>query len=368
MIKKILITVAAIFLMIVFARIWFAVQLRYDTRHQALPLVKTIAIKKIGKKIETTLLPGTIAAWYEASIYARSQGYVKMWHHDIGDFVQKNELLAEIETPELDAQLREAEAKLKLVEAQHNIAEITAKRWKNLVKPDWVSRQATDEKIDIERAAKAKVSMVQSQIAHLQSLVNFKKVLAPFDGIVTERNTDIGKLINPGSQPNEIKPLFRIAQTDKLRLYVKIPEQYVTRMKPHMTVKLQLEAYPGQWFTAELYQTAEAIDPKHRTLLAQFFVKNSERKLLPGSYVTVWMPFTINEEYILLPVNTILFQRHGLQVAVVDSQNRVHLKKVAIHRDFGEQVEISSGLSSDEQVVINPPDFLQEGDEVRVSL
>lgn len=368
MIKKILILIAAVILIIIISRIWFAIQLKYDTQHLAYPLVKTITVKKIGQKTETIMLPGTIAAWYEASIYARSSGYVKIWYHDIGDSVQKDALLAEIEAPELDAQLREAQAKLKEAKAEHNIAKITAQRWKQLVKPDWVSRQATDEKIDIEHVARARIERVNAQIAHLQSLVDFEKVLAPFDGIITERNTDIGKLINLGSQPNETKPLFRIAQTDKLRLYVQVPEQYVTQMQPKMNVKLQMEAYPGQFFDATLYQTAEAIDPKTRTMLVQFFVKNTSHQLLPGNYVKVWIPFAINQNYIMLPINTILFQRHGLQVAVVDSQHRVHLKPISIHRDFGDRVEISSGLSSEEQVILNPPEYLQDGDEVRVIL
>jgi RND family efflux transporter MFP subunit len=367
MMKKILMMIAVITIVIISVRIWSAIQLRYDTKRLAIPVVKTMSVQKIGQKTETIMLPGTIAAWYEASIYARSKGYIKMWYHDIGDRVAKSDLLAEIETPELDAQLHEAQANLKVAEAEHALAKVTAKRWRNLVKTDFVSRQATDEKNDVEQVASAKIIMANAQVAHLQALVNFEKVIAPFDGIVTARNTDIGKLINVGSQPNEMKPLFRIAQTDKLRLYVQIPEQYATRLRPNMEVKLQLEAYPDQFFEAKLYQTAEAIDPNTHTMLAQFFVKNTRQQLLPGNYVKVWLPFSINPDYVILPINVILFQKNGLQVAVVDKQNRVHLKSISIHRDFGDQVEISSGLVSNEQVIVNPADSLRDDDEVIVT-
>ena len=354
-----------ILLFITSMRIWAVVLLRYNTNQQAVPVVKIIHATK-GQLTHDIVLPGTISAWHEASIYARTSGYIKNWYVDIGDTVTTGQILAEIEAPELDAQLHQAKAKLNVALAQNTLAQLTAKRWLNLVKSDWVSKQATDEKIDSAKAFAATVIAEQAAYKELETLVNFENVTAPFSGIITARDTDIGALINAGHNP-ESKPLFRLVQNDPLRLYVNIPQNYSSQITPQLQVNLIVEEHPGQLFKATLLETAKAIDPKTGTLLAQFIVQNKEGRLLPGSYTQVHFSLNTPSNTIRLPVNTMLFRAEGLQVATVDKSNRVRLKTVTMHRDFGREVEISSGINPGDRVIINPSDSIVNGERVRVS-
>ncbi len=357
--------VLIIMVVLVVSRVWAAILLRHDTNVMAVPLVKTIAAKR-APSTEHIILPGSLVAWHEAPIYARTNGYVKKWYVDIGYSVNKGDLLADIETPELNAQLRQTKADLNVVIAQLALARITATRWKNLLKTDSVSKQETDEKVYQADALAASVVAARSNYERLHELVGFERVIAPFKGIISARGTDIGALINEGSNPSA-KPLFRIVQSDPLRLYVKIPETYSTGIKPNMAVELQFSEHPGQEFKATLLKTAEAIDPVTRTLLAEFVVHNQKGLLLPGSYTTVDFSMSTSPNNVLLPVNTLIFRAEGLQVATINKKNQVVLKNISIAIDYGTEVEIKTGVKPGEQIIINPSDSIYQGEVVRIA-
>ena len=312
------------------------------------------------------VLPGTVLAWHEAPIYARTNGYVKTWYVDIGYAVNAGDILAEIETPELDASLRQAEADLNVTIANNKLAQTTAIRWKKLLKTDSVSIQETEEKVDEAEALAASVIAARANRDRLRELVGFEKVIAPFKGMISDRTTDIGKLVNQGSKPAEAKPLFRMVQTDPLRLYVKIPQTYVTRIQPNMLVRMEFAEHPGQLFFAKLLKTAQAIDTKTRTLLAEFKVNNHQGVLLPGGYTQVHFAMPSIATAVRLPVNTLIFRKRGLQIATLDSNSRVLLKKITVSCDFGNYVEVDSGIGAGEKIIINPSDSIYNGQQVNV--
>ncbi|HBI21803.1 MAG TPA: efflux RND transporter periplasmic adaptor subunit [Legionella sp.] len=351
-------------LIIVGMRVWAAILLHRNTNRQAIPIVKTVIAAR-GPMDNTIVLPGDIRAWHEAPIYARTSGYIKQWYVDIGDQVRAGTLLADIEAPELDAQLRQAEADLKVTIEQNKLAQSTAIRWVGLLTSDAVSKQETDEKVDAARALSARVIAARANRDKLRELVGFERITAPFEGTISARATDIGDLINAGSNTDE-KPLFRLVQTDPLRVYVKIPQSYATRIAPNMQVDLHVPERPGRAYKARLVQTARAIDPKTRTLLAQFVVDNKKGQLLPGSYTDVYFKLPASDQTIRLPINTLLFRSEGLQVATLDEKNHVVLKSVSIRRDFGTEVEMSRGVHAGDRIIINPSDSITNGEQVRV--
>ncbi|MCE0724856.1 MULTISPECIES: efflux RND transporter periplasmic adaptor subunit [Legionella] len=352
-----------ILVMIIF-RISAAINLRNETLAAAVPVVRVMTAEQ-EKGVDKIILPGNVQAWHESPIFARANGYIKKWYVDIGSHVKKGDLLAVIETPELDAQERQARADLKTAIANNQLAQITARRWLNLVKTKSVSQQETDEKVSTAAALDAAMFAAKANLQRLQELVGFQRVIAPFDGVITARATDIGDLIDAGSS-STAPPLFRIAQTKPLRIYVKIPQYYSSRIKPDMTVKLHFAEHPKQVFPAKLFETAQAIDPKTRTLLAQFVTPNKNGELLPGSYTEVWLSLPIPPKTVILPVNTLLFQAPGLQVATLDKDNKIVLKSVTLRRDFGSTVEIATGVLPGDRVVLNPPDAIRNGETVRV--
>lgn len=353
-----------ILLVIIFSRIQAAMTLRERTCAEAVTVVRVLTAKAASGK-EQIILPGNVSAWHEAPIYARTNGYVKNWFVDIGSQVKAGDLLAEIETPELNAQQRQAVADLNTAIANNKIAQSTARRWVHLLKTDSVSRQETEEKVSTAQAAQATMISAKENLARLNELVSFERVVAPFSGVITARATDIGDLINAGSSTTA-KPLFRIAQTDPLRIYVKIPQNYSARLTANMTVSLHFAEHPKQEFPAKLLDTAGAIDPATRTLLAQFVAANKQGILLPGGYTEVWFSLPLPSQTVRLPVNTLIFQAAGLQVAVVNTEHKIHLQPVTISRDFGAEVEIAAGVSPGEHIVLNPPDSITEGEMVRV--
>ena len=366
--RKIIISLGLLCLVMVLLismRIYDAVVLRLRTNAQILPLVSTVTALP-APKYEDFVLPGSISAWHTAPIYARTNGYVKRWLVDIGYIVKKGDLLAEIETPELDAQLRQAEADLTMLIAKNKLAQTTAARWRLLRKSDSVSQQETDEKVDLAEASEASVLAARANRDRLRELVSFERVVAPFDGIISLRATDIGALINAGSSPDEQFPLFQLVRINPLRVYVKIPQTYVASIKPDMVVNLELAEHPGERFEAKLLKTAHSIDPLTRTLLAQFVVENAKGELLPGGYTSVHFAMPVSSQTIRLPVNTLLFRKEGLQVATLNDNNRVVLKSIHIDRDFGNTVEINSGINPGEQIIINPSDSITNNDQVRV--
>jgi RND family efflux transporter MFP subunit len=360
---------AAIFLFIVLiliiSRIYAAIVLRNNTRAAAVTVVSVI-ITKQEKGHEKFILPGSVWAWHEAPIFARTNGYVKKWYVDIGSRVKAGDLLAEIETPELDAQARQAAADLNTAIANNKLAQSTAKRWVNLLKTESVSKQETDEKVSAAQALQAAMIAAKANLDRLNDLVGFQRVIAPFDGVITARATDIGALINSGSSTTA-KPLFRVAQTNPLRIYVKVPQNYSARLFPNMTVSLHFAEHPRKKFSAKLLDTANAIDPTTRTLLTQFVAENETGEILPGSYTSVWFSLPLPAHTVRLPVNTLLFQAEGLQVAIVDKDNKIVRKSVTLSRDFGSEVEVATGVNPGEKVVVNPPDSISNGETVRIA-
>lgn len=360
----VLIVLFSLILINVAARVYSARQLQQKTKQEQLPLV-AVTRAKAGEGTEQLILPGNVTAWHDATIYARTNGYIKKWYVDIGTKVKEGQLLAVIETPELDAQLRQAKADLNTAIANNSLAQSTAKRWINLLKTASVSQQETNEKVSAAAALTALVAASEANVNRLQELVNFERVNAPFDGVITARHTDIGALINQGSGTNI--PLFELAQTNPLRVYVKIPQNYAAQVKANMRVQLRFAEHPGQEFSAQLMQTAQALDPRTRTLLAQFKVDNSKGVLLAGGYTEVRFTLPLSANTIRIPVNALLFQAAGLQIAILDKNHRVELRSVTISRDFGNEVEIKSGIKPGERIILYPPDSINNGEQVRVA-
>jgi RND family efflux transporter MFP subunit len=313
---------------------------------------------------EEIILPGYVVAWHDATIYARTNGYIESWKVDIGARVKQGDLLAVISAPEVNAALKQTEADLVTAIANYNLAETTAKRWVFLLKTNSVSKQETDEKVSDAKAKKAIVDATTANRNRLRDLVSFQRVLAPFDGIVAARNTDIGRLINSGSGAK--LPLFRIVQSDPLRIYVRVPQYYAARINNDLKAQLLFPDHPGKRYPARLLNTAEAIDAATRTLLIQLITDNHEYELLSGGYVKVFLTIPGNKNFVRLPVNTLLFRADGLHVAAIDEDHKATLKPITINRDFGDYVEISSGVRVNERIIINPPDSLMSGQEVRI--
>lgn len=360
----ILIVLAGLILMGISSRIISYRNLKRDTQRQAIPIVATIDATS-DQAFEEIVLPGNILAWHETTIFARTNGYIKSWEHDIGSLVKRGDLLALIETPEVDAQLRQAEADLKTAIANNELAQSTAIRWQYLLTTNSVSKQETDERVSAAKSSDAIVKSMRANRDRLRELVYFKRVVAPFDGIITSRTTDIGSLIDAGS--NVGLELFRIAQADPLRVYVNIPQNYASRLTSDMEVNLFFMEHPGKSYPAKLRDTARAIDPATRTLLAEFEVPNPKYELLPGGYTEVHLKIYGLKGSVRLPVNTLLFRAQGLQVATLLEDSKVKLKSVTISRDFGTEVEISSGIKAGDKIILNPSDSIEDGQVVRVA-
>ena len=308
-------------------------------------------------------LPAEIRPWTEASIFARANGYLKNWLVDIGAHVQAGQMLAEVETPDLDQQLEQAKAQLVLAQAQLRLAQITDQRWQELLKTASVSEQAAAEKTAARETAAASVEADRANMRRLQELVSFQRVIAPFAGTITLRSTDIGDLIVAGSGGKE---LFHIAQADKLRVYVRVPEPYARGVVPGQTATLTAPANPGQSFEAKVTTTAKAISTTSRTLLTELEVDNSQNEILPYSYGELLFNNTDSNPVLTLPSNTLLFRAPGLQVAVVGSDDTIELRPIQVGRDFGQTVEITSGVTPADRVITNPSDSLVTGIKVRI--
>ena len=343
-----------------------AAQLRRNTEAQAVVTVATTKPQPLSDSSELTL-PGNVQANYDAPIYARTSGYLKRWRVDIGTQVKAGQVLGEIESPEVDQQLRQAEADVTTAEANQKIAGVTAERWRNLRATDSVSTQEADEKISLSASSDAQVQAAKANVQRLRELSGFERVVAPFDGVVTARNTDVGQLITAGSGSGP--ELFRIADTKRLRLYVRVPQTYAAAMQPGVTAELLFPDRPGKTYSAQLERTSSAIDAMSRTLLAELSVDNQGNELLPGAYVEVHfkLPPDVNAKTFKLPANVLLFRGDGMHVATVDAHEHVVMKAVTIGRDYGSDVEIVQGLGPDDTVVLSPPDSLTDGAVVRVA-
>jgi len=325
--------------------------------------VKVVA-PQLGPGEQTLILPGSVRADLDAPIYARVSGYLKAWHTDIGAYVKKGQVLAEIETPELDQQILRARADVAAAESNWEIADVTAKRWQNLLVTDSVSHQEGDEKV---ANAKAKHDMLNAARANLEGLLanqSFQHIVAPFDGVVTERNTDIGKLISPGSSNGQA--LFRVVDNRRLRIYTEVPQNYAYLIKQKMTVQVYFPELPAQYFVATVLSTSNAIRESSRTSTIELLMDNKDGKLFSGSYVEVHFDLPTNSKVLRLPVSALLFRKEGLEVATVGADNRVVLKPITIARDLGRTVEVASGLDSTDRIIDSPADSIVQGDVVRI--
>ncbi len=323
-----------------------------------------VTYPQTGERRQTVDLPGNVQAFYDTPIYARTSGYIKRWYVDIGAHVHAGQLMAEIETPELDQQLQQAQADLKTAQANLNIAGITSTRWQKLLAKNAVSKQETDQAMSDLSARQSAVSASEANVRRLQQMQNFEKVVAPFDGVVLARNIDIGSLIEAGAN-SQTKELFHVGATNLLRVYVAVPEAYANAVGDGATVNLTETDRPGEVFQGKLVRNSSAIDPVSRTLNAEVDVKNANGHLLPGAYVFVHLQLPGEARSVTLPSNALLFRAEGLRVGVV-KQNRVVLTPVVIGRDYGDAVEVTSGLRPEDAVILDPPDSLTAGETVKV--
>jgi len=327
--------------------------------------VATVAVTKPSKgpASEDVSLPGNIQPFTDAAIFARTTGYLKKRYADIGTHVKTGQVLAEIDTPEVDQQLLQARADLATAKANEKLAKTTADRYEDLIKTDSVSRQDLDNAAGNYDAKKAATTSADANVKRLEELEKFKTIYAPFDGVITARNTDIGALIGSGG---EAKELFHIASMNRLRIFVNVPQLYSGAARPDMEADIEIQNLPGRTFKGRLSRTAQAIDPGSRTLLAEIDLDNPRGEILPGSFAQVHLKLPTSATTFRLPVSTLIFRSEGLRVAVV-KDNVVALTPVTLGRDFGNTVEIVTGLAGTESVVVNPPDSLAEGQSVAVA-
>jgi membrane fusion protein, multidrug efflux system len=309
------------------------------------------------------VLPSTLQAFTESPIYARTNGYLAHWYKDIGSKVNKGELLAEIETPEIDQELLQARAVRSQAEAQLGLAKTSAERWETLRQMDAVAQQETDERSSSYTQQQAALASATANVRRLEQLESFKRIYVPFSGTVIRRNTDVGALINAGNSGAN-QELFVIAQISPIRVYVDVPEIYAASVRPGLGAEIELPSMLGQRFTGKVARTADAIDPATRTLRTEIDVPNRDGKLYPGSYGQVHFGVKTASARFWVPVNALLFRAEGTRAAVVGSDGKVHLKPVVIGRDYGTDVEIVNGLDASDSVVLNPSDSLEEGQPV----
>jgi RND family efflux transporter MFP subunit len=308
-------------------------------------------------------LPAEVQAFVEAPIFARASGYLKKWDVDIGQHVDAGQLLAEIDTPELDQQLEQAKAEVAQAEANLTLAKSTSERWADLLKTASVSEQETAEKQADFELKKANLEAAHANLHRLQDLKSFARVTAPFAGTITARDTDVGQLITAGNG----RWLFRLAQTNPLRVYVHVPQTLSRAVEPGQAADLSISELPGRKFPAKIVRTAGAMDPVSRTLLAELEVDNPKNEILAGSYAQVRFQDTLGDPALTLPANTLLFRSEGMQVGVVNSSGKVEIRTVRLGRDFGQSVEIVDGVKAGDHVIVNPPDSLASGMTVRVA-
>jgi membrane fusion protein, multidrug efflux system len=353
------------------AAVVFGLAIRFHEHHelvqwtdaQLTPSVRIVpALDPVGEHMIT--LPGHLEAWYSAPIHARVGGYLKAWYKDIGDKVKAGDVLAVIDTPELDQQLEQAKAVFAKAQADANLANITARRWQHLLSSDSVSKQEADEKAGEAAASQATVLAAKADVDRLQALETFKKIVAPFDGVVTARRTDVGDLITAN---NESGPeLFSVADTHRMRLYVPVPEVDANTIKPGMKVTLNVPELPGRTFEATLLGDSNAINQSSGSLLAQFVADNSAGALKPGDYAEVQLGMPVDPHMVSVPASSLIFRDKGPQVAVLGPDSRAHLHKVHIAIDMGTTLQIDQGLTTADRIIENPPDSLMDGDKVRV--
>ena len=315
---------------------------------------------------EELVLPATVQAYKESPIYARTNGYILRWYKDIGSRVNKGELLADIDTPEVDQELMQMRATRQQIQAQLGLAKTSAERWENLRKSDSVSQQELDQQVSGYQQAQANLAAADANVRRLEQMESFKHVYAPFSGVLTKRNIDVGALINAGNGGSN-RELFDVAQIDPLRVYVNVPQTYSPAIKIGMDAYLEQGEYTGQKFEGKVVRTADAIDPATRTLLTEIDVPNPSGKLLSGAYAQVHFAAKVNAPRLTVPINTLLFRAEGPRAAIVGQDNKVKLTPIKIGRDYGSSVEIVDGLQASDQIIVNPADSLEDGQKVKIA-
>jgi RND family efflux transporter MFP subunit len=345
----------------VVSRIENSSELDSGTRERAMQYVQTTqpSTPASGQSLS---LPGTLQGYVQAPLSARASGYVKRWTKDIGSRVQKGDLLAEIETPEIDQQLSQAIAAREQAKAQLTLANSTMARWEALRRKDVVSQQDLEEKRGSAAQALANLAAAQANEQRLRQLEGFKRIVAPFDGIITRRNVDVGDLIDAGSG----RPLFLMSQTDPLRVYINVPQRFAQQIKVGEHVTVTQSELGGQKFTGTVARTAASIDLATRTMQVEISLRNPDSVLLPGAYVSVVLDLPVGDT-LAVPTNTLLFRREGTMVAVVGADGRVDLRRIELGRNFGQTIEVASGLQAQDRIVLNPADSLATGDVVHVA-
>lgn len=334
------------------------------TEDQSVPTVATV-LPELSHGANSLVLPGTLQAFYNAQIYARVPGYLHAWYRDIGAPVHKGDVLAVIDTPELDQQIEQAKADLANAIAARDLSATTAKRWTSLLTLDAVSKQEAEEKTSDLEAKTALVAAAKANLDRLQDLKGFAKIVAPFDGIVTNRSVDVGALINAGAESNGA-PLFTVADIHSIRVYVSVPQSYSAEIRPGVTASLSLPEYPGKTFSATLDASANAISEKSNALLVEFLADNTQGQLKPGGYAEVTIRVPARRNVMTVPASALIFDQNGLHVATVQPDDRIAMKPIKVARDLGTVVEIDAGLKPNDRIVDNPPDSLANGDRVRL--
>ncbi len=361
----IVLIVAAVLIFGIHSRVKAAASLRTVTAQMAMPSVSVVKPKQTASA-EEIVLPGNIQPFISSPIYARTDGYLKKWYFDIGAHVKAGQLLAIIQTPEVDQQLAQARSNLATAQANLELAKITRDRYQGLLTKRAVAQQDVDNAVGTYNANKAVVDADMANVQRYQALVSFERVYAPFDGVITARNTDIGDLINSGSNTAPRTNLFDMVQPGTLRVYVNVPEEYSRAIVPGQTASdIVLAEFPGKGFSGKLVRTANAINMTTRTLLAEIDVDNPKGTLLTGSYAEVHLKVPGQGSTFLIPVNTLIFRSQHLQVGVV-RDGKIVLVEVTPGHDFGAEIEIVAGLKADDQIVLNPPDSLVTGQQVQI--
>jgi RND family efflux transporter MFP subunit len=363
---------AAIALLVLLVAGGFSVARRF-TDHKALIVeteklsVPTVAVIKPGSEPaqEELVLPAQLQAYMESSIYSRTNGYLLHWYRDIGSHVKKGELLADIDTPEVDQELSQSKAARQQIAAQAELAKTSAERWANLRKTDSVSQQEADQQSSAYTQAQANLAAADANVRRLEQLESFKRIYAPFAGVITRRSVDVGALITAGSS-GQTKELFNLAQVDPLRVYISVPQSDSPGIRAGVPAYIELREFPGEKFSGAVVRTADAIDPATRTMLTEVDVPNHNERLLPGAYAQLHFAVPIKAARFTVPVNSLMFRPEGTRVAIVSADGKIHLKPVIIGRDFGNKIEILNGLEATDQIVVNPADSLEENEPVHM--
>jgi RND family efflux transporter MFP subunit len=337
-----------------------------QTERMAVPYVSVIHATPINSDSEM-VLPGTLKPYVESPIYARTNGYLRKWYKDMGGRVEKGEILAEIDTPEIDQELAQSKAQLVTAQANLSLASLTATRYQDLIKSDSVSRQDLDNVNGDLAAKKAMEQSADANVKRLEEMESFKRVYAPFTGIITQRNVDPGTLINAGNGGSATREMFNLAQIDPMRVFVSVPQSYSPSIHAGLKACLSLSELAQRNFCGQVVRTANAIDPNTRTLLTEVDVPNPSGTLLPGSYAEVHFDVKLTGTHLSLPINALLFRPEGTLAAVVGSDNKIEFRKLTIGRDLGNAVEVLQGIGPDDRIVVNPPDSMEQNETVNLA-